>query len=62
MKNVNQEYDDKLFAICVAVLPSVVSRLPDDASESEAVDYAVVLARSLLSELGYVYRTGGKRA
>lgn len=58
MSKINKEYDDKLFQLCVAVLPSVVNRMSDDASESEIVDYVVVVARSMLSELGYVYRKG----
>jgi len=48
-------YHDKLFIAAAQVLPSVVLRSPPDATESEMVDEAVILARSLLAELGYKY-------
>jgi hypothetical protein len=61
VSKINSDYNDKLFSICVAILPGIVNRMPDDATESEIVDYAVNIARSLLAELGYVYRKGASR-
>ena len=58
MSKINKDYNDKLFALCAAIIPSVVNRMPDDASEGEIVDYAINVARSMLAELGYVYRKG----
>lgn len=50
-------YNELLFQAAAAVLPSVVMRSPDDASSSEMVDEAIVLARDLLAALGYAQGT-----
>lgn len=54
----NKDYNDKLFALCASIIPAVVNKMPDDASEGEIVDYAIAISRSMLAELGYVYRKG----
>lgn len=58
-RKLNKEYNDKLFTAASLVLPSVVLQLGDEASPAEAVDAAVLLARNLLTELGY-YEIDGK--
>lgn len=54
MAKETKEYRDKLFAAASLVLPSVVIRADIGATESELVDQAVSLARSLLAELNCV--------
>jgi hypothetical protein len=46
-------YNELLFQAASTVLPSVVMRAPEDASSSEMVDEAVIIARDLLAALGY---------
>lgn len=58
-KKLNKDYNDRLFTAASLVLPSVVLQLGDEASPAEAVDAAVLLARNLLTELGY-YEIDGK--
>lgn len=59
--NINKDYEDKLFGAAALILPSVILRSADHVSPAELVDNAVLLARDLLAELGYVYRSGGTR-
>lgn len=54
-RRINKNYEEKLFSAAALVLPSVVIKAPSDFTESELVDQAVSLARSLLAELGHSY-------
>lgn len=57
-RKINKEYNDKLFVVASHILPAVIIRSAEGVSEVELVDNAVLLARSLLAELGYKYRSG----